>query len=81
MESNTEREKHGNVTEDKSEIVILQPVLAHTRTDKAKNRASRSNPSEIKPRKHSEEWRKGTTSITGDSMIAGLTEAKLLKRR
>ena len=29
-ESNTEREEHGIATEEKSEIVIPQPVLAHT---------------------------------------------------
>ena len=42
---------------------------------RVRNSASRSNPSE--PPQQSEEWRKGTTLITGDSMIAGLTEAKL----
>ena len=31
--SNTEREEHGITTEEKSEIVIPQPVLAHTHTD------------------------------------------------
>ena len=76
-ESNTEREEHGITTEEKSEIVIPQPVLAHTHTDEVRNSASRSNPSEIEPPKQSEEWRKGTTLITGDSMIAGLREAKL----
>ena len=75
--SNTEREEHGITTEEKSEIVIPQPVLAHTHTDEVRNSASRSNPSEIEPPKQSEEWRKGTTLITGDSMIAGLREAKL----
>ena len=76
-ESNTEREEQGIATEEKSEIVIPQPVFAHTHTDEVRNSASRSNPSEIEPPKQSEEWRKGTTLITGDSMIAGLREAKL----
>ena len=76
-ESNTEREENGIATEEKSEIVIPQPVLAHTHTDEAKNSASWSNPSEIEPHKQSEEWSKGTTLITGDSMIAGLSETKL----
>ena len=42
-----------------------------------KNSASRPNPSKIEPPKQSEEWRKGTTLITGDSMIAVLRKAKL----
>ena len=71
VKRNTEREERGIPTEEKSEIVIPQPVLAHTHTDEAKSSASRSNPSEIEPPKSSEEWRKGTTLITGDSMIAG----------
>ena len=54
-ESNTEREEHGITTEEKSEIVIPQPVLAHTRTDDVRNSASWSNPSEIEPPKQSEE--------------------------
>ena len=57
-ESNTEREEHGITTEEKSEIVIPQPVLAHTHTDEVRNSASRSNPSEIEPPKQSEKWRK-----------------------
>ena len=77
MESNAEREEHGIATEEESEIVIPQPVLAHTHTDEARNSASRSNPSEIEPPKQSEEWRKGTTLIAGDSMTASLREAKL----
>ena len=76
-ESNTERGQHDITTEKKSEIVIPQPVLAHTHADEAENSASRSHPSEIEPPKQSEEWRKDTTLITGDSMIAGLREAKL----
>ena len=78
-ESSTEREEHGITTEEKSEIVIPQPVFIyyHTLTDGVRNSASRSNPSEIEPSKQSEEWRKGTTLITGDSMIASLREAKL----
>ena len=76
-ESNTEKEEHGIATEEKSEIVIPQPALAHTDTDEAKNSSSRSNPSKIEPPKHSEEWRKGTPLITGDSMIAGFRESKL----
>ena len=75
-ESNSDREEHSIATEEKSEIVIPQPVLAHTDTDEAKNSASLSNPSEIKPPKQSEEGRKGTTLITGDSIIASLREAK-----
>ena len=67
----------GSLLQLKSEIIILQPVLEHTYTDDAKNSASQSNPSAIEPPKQSEEWRKGTTLITGDSMIAGLREAKL----
>ena len=63
-ESNTEREEHGTANKEKSEIDILQPVLAHTHTDEAKNSTSRSNPSEIEPPKQSEGWRKGTTLIT-----------------
>ena len=80
-ESNTEREEHGITTEEKSEIVIPQPVLAHTHTDEAKNSASWSNPSEIEPHKQSEEWSKGTTLITGDSVIAGLSETKLSSKK
>ena len=80
-EKNTEREEHGIATEEKSEIVIPQPVLAHTHTDEPKNSASRSNPSDIKPPKQSEEWRKGTTLITGDSMIAGLRRNSQVTRR
>ena len=71
-ESSTEREGHGITTEEKSEIVIPQPVLAHTHTDEVRNSASRSNTSEIEPPKQPEEWRKGTTFIVGDSVIAGL---------
>ena len=48
-----------------------------TDTDEAKISASLSNPSEFEPPKQSEEWRKGTALITGDSMIAGLRKAKL----
>ena len=80
-ERNTEREEHGIATEEKSEMVIPQPVLAYTHTDEAKNSASRSNLSEIEPLKQSEEWRKGTTLITRDSMIAGLREAKLSSKK
>ena len=72
-----EREERGIATEENSEIVTPQLVLAHTDTNKAKNSASWSNPSEIKPPKQSEEWRKGTTLITEDSMMAGLREPKL----
>ena len=36
-----------------------------------------SNPTDIEPPKQSKEWRKSTTLITGDSMIAGLRETKL----
>ena len=53
-ERNTEREEHAIATEEKSEIVIPQPVLAHTHTDEAKNNTLRSNPSEIEPPKQSE---------------------------
>ena len=49
----------------------------HTHTGEAKNSASRLSPSEIEPPKQSEEWRKGTTLITGDLMIADLREAKV----
>ena len=76
-ENSTEREQKGITTEEKSEIVIPQPVLAHTHTIEVRNAASRSNPSEIEPPKQSEEWRKGTTLIAGDSMTASLREAKL----
>ena len=76
-ESSTEREEHGITTKEKSEIVIPQPILAHTHTDEVRISASRSKPSEIEPPKQSEEWRKYTALITGDSMIAGLREAKL----
>ena len=55
-ESNTEREEHGIANEERNEIVIPQPILAHIHTD--------------------EERSSGTTLITGDSMIAGLREAK-----
>ena len=74
-ERNTEREEQGIATEEKSEIVIPQPVLA--RTHEAKNSVSRSNPSEIEPTKQSGEWRKGTTLVIRDLMIVGLREAKL----
>ena len=60
-----------------SEIAIPQPVLAHADNDEDKNSASRSNPSEIELTKPPEEWRKGTTLVTRDSMIAGLRKAKL----
>ena len=76
-ESSTERDENSITTEEKSEIVICQPVLAHTHTSEVRDSASRSNPSEIEPPKQSDEWRKGTTLITGDSMIASLREAKL----
>ena len=77
MESNSQREQQGIATEEKSEIVIPQPVSAHADTDEDKNNSSRSNPSEIEPTKQPEEWRKCTTLVTGDSVIAGLREAKL----
>ena len=77
MERNSQRKQHGIATEEQSEIVIPQPVLAHADTDEDKNSASQSNPSEIEPAKPPEEWRKGTTLVTRDSMIAGLREAKL----
>ena len=71
------KKEHGIATEEKSEIDIPQPVLAHTHTCETKNSASRLRPSEIEPPKQSEEWRKGATLITGDLMIADLREAKV----
>ena len=53
--SNTGREEHGIATEEKSEINIPQPVLAHKHTEEATNSTSRSNPSEIELPKQSKE--------------------------
>ena len=41
---NTEREEHDVETEDKSKIVIPQPVLAHTHTDESKMSHGQTHP-------------------------------------
>ena len=46
-ESNIEREGHGIATEEKTEIVFSQPVLAYVDTDEAKDNASLSHSLEI----------------------------------
>ena len=51
VESNIESEEYSIATEENSEIVIPQPVSPYIHTDEAKNSASQSNPSEIKPPK------------------------------
>ena len=69
-ESNTEREEQGIATEEKSEIVIPQPVFAHThiptRLETAHHGQTHPKSNHLNSQKNGE---KGTTLVTGDSII------------